>query len=57
MIQKQEIYNANKIVNKNNKKTLKVQYHGGRHLSYYPNIQLAIFSSITSNLICEINVN
>ena len=44
MIQKQEIYNANKIVNKNNKKILKVQYHGGRHLSYYPNIQLAIFN-------------
>ena len=40
------MYNANIIVNKNNKKTLKVQYHHGRHLSCYPNIQIVIFSNI-----------
>ena len=56
MIQKQEIYNANIIVNKNNKKTLKVQYHHGRHLSCYPNIRIVYFSSITSNLIYEMNI-
>ena len=32
-LETRNMYNANIIVNKNNKKTLKVQYHHGRHLS------------------------
>ena len=42
-LETRNMYNANIIVNKNNKKTLKVQYHHGRHLSCYPNIQIVIF--------------
>ena len=60
MIQKQEIYNANIIVNKNNKENTQSKISSWKTsvmLSEYTDSYFLQYMNVTSNLTYEININ